>query len=60
MQSYVIKLPTVKSMHYREGPAALCMEGFLQRAQAIGTTSPKAALRKNVSDPWKPMPTLSS
>jgi hypothetical protein len=36
------------------------MAVYRQKGLIIGTTKIKAAPRKNVSDPWKPMPTLSS
>jgi len=36
-----------------------CMAVYRSRGLTIGTIRAKDAPRKNVSDPWKPIPTLS-
>ena len=52
-------MPTVKSMECLMVGAGF-MAVYRQKGLTIGTGKAKDAPRKNVSDPWKLMPTLIS
>jgi len=51
-------MPIVKSTGCSMGGAG-CMAVYRSRGLTIGIGKAKDAPRKNVSDPWKPIPTLS-
>lgn len=53
-------MPIAKRMRYRVKLAVLYMVDFPSLANSTGTTKVMAAPKKNASDPWKLMPTLSS